>query len=95
MTMATSPRDVAEFMFQELQQMPKMARLRQHRLVRQVMSRFGDEYVYRNKNHNYAIAPSVLEVFRELTGDSIVWERSRQAWRHRRDSDPPDSRMVR
>ena len=41
------------------------------------------------------IIKEVLDEFQKLTPDDVVWSRSRQLWRKRRASDPPDTRMVR
>jgi hypothetical protein len=55
---------------------------------------FGEEYVYQNENHNWAIRKEILEEFRRLTPDGVVWSRSEQLWRKRREYDPPGKRMV-
>lgn len=56
---------------------------------------FGSTYVYRSKNHSWAIQKPILDEFRKLTGDDDAWSRSRQLWCLRRHTDPLDTRMVR
>jgi hypothetical protein len=88
--MAT-PKEIAEWMLVEYQ---KFDRLYQNRIANQIRSHFGQEWVYRNKNGNSAIVKSVLDEFRKLTPKDVVWSRSEQFWRKRREHDPP-GRMVR
>jgi hypothetical protein len=67
--------------------------LRQQSVARMIRTQWGDEYVYKNKNRHWAINPDILEEFRKLTEEQVVWSRSKQAWRKRRDGDGP-GRMV-
>lgn len=67
----------------------------QARAAFQIRREFGEEFVYRNNNRNWAIRKDILDIFRSLTPDDVVWSRSRQLWRRRRENDPPDIRMVR
>jgi len=90
-TLSASPVEIAEWMMEEFN---KRGRLVQTYAVWQIKKRFGEEHIYKNKNHNWAINQPILEAFRTLTPDNVVWSRSRQLWRTRRDSDPPDARMV-
>lgn len=50
---------------------------------------FGEACVYYNRNGNPAIVKAVLEQFRELTGDRVVWSKSGRYWRYRDSSDAP------
>jgi hypothetical protein len=77
-----------------LRQFEAIGWLRQSRVAVQILTKFGDKHVYRNKNRNYAINKDILVEFRKLTDENVVWSRSRQEWRKRRASDPP-GRMVR
>ncbi len=90
--MQTSPEEIAEWMLSEYS---KANRLVQRAAARQIRQLFGEEHVYKNKNRNWAINKPVLDKFREITGDDVVWSRSRQLWRQRRETDPHDTRMVR
>lgn len=67
--------------------------LRQQSAARMIRTQLGEEHVYKNKNRNWAINPDILEEFRKLTEGQVVWSRSKQAWRKRRDGDGP-GRMV-
>ena len=89
--MSASPVEIAEWMLEEFN---KRGRLVQNSAALQIWKRFGEEHVHKNKNHNWSINKPILEAFRTLTPDNVVWSRSRQLWRTRRDSDPTDTRMV-
>jgi len=65
---------------------------RNSRLVQSSAAR-GIRMTFRQRN--WGINKGILEAFRELTPDDVVWSRSSQTWRQRRESDPPDKRMVR
>ncbi len=86
-----SPADIAQWMLKEFEQ---SERLVQCLAAYQIRDMFGEEYVYQNENHNWAIKKEILEEFRNLTRDSVVWSRSEQLWRKRREYDPPGKRMV-
>jgi hypothetical protein len=51
--------------------------------VGEILNRFGETFAYYNDNGNPAIAKVVLEEFRNLTNDSVVWSRSTRLWRPR------------
>jgi hypothetical protein len=88
--MATA-KEIAEWI---LSQLPETAFLYQSRVSRGIRQQFGEEFTYRNKNGNWAIRKDILDEFRKLTPDDLVWSRSQQAWRRRRPNDPP-GRMIR
>lgn len=48
---------------------------------------FGPQFVYDNSNGNPAIEKSVLEAFKKVSGDDIVWSRGERCWRKRVPSD--------
>ncbi|HFH3922976.1 DUF6953 family protein [Pseudomonas aeruginosa] len=83
---------IAEWM---LQQFNQLQRLSQSTAARGIRVQFGEQHVYKNKQRNWAINKGILEAFKKLTPDGVVWSRSSQAWRARRPTDPQDSRMVR
>lgn len=87
----TTVKEIAAWM---KEQIPEKAYLRQNRVANMIFRDFGPEYIYKNKNGNRAIRKDILDEFRDITGDEIVWSRSQQAWRKRQDRDP-DGRMVR
>ncbi|WP_236209230.1 DUF6953 family protein [Pseudomonas tohonis] len=84
--------EIAEWM---LQQFNLLQRLSQSTAARNIRVHFGERHVYRNKQRNWAINKGILEAFKELTPEGVVWSRSTQTWRARRPTDPQDSRMVR
>jgi len=88
--MATA-KEIAEWMLIEYH---KFERLNQNRIANQIRTHFGPEWVFRNRNGNFGIVKSVLNEFRRLTPEDVVWSRSGQFWRKRREHDPP-GRMVR
>jgi len=79
-------RDVADWMIQELSRVDE---LYQEDAVAEIEHRFGLEFVYENPDGGASISRKVLRVFRELTGDDVVWERSAGLWRKREPSDRP------
>jgi hypothetical protein len=88
--MATAA-EIAQWMPEEYR---KHNRLDQSRAASHIRREFGEEWVYRNKQRNWAIHRDVLAEFRKLTPDDVVWSRSNQLWRQRREFDPPGKRMV-
>jgi len=62
--------------------------LTQKRAVGELRTRDADELIYRNRNGHPAISKGVLAAFRELTDDSVIWERGKRRWRRRSPSDP-------
>jgi hypothetical protein len=83
--MATA-QEVAAWMADE---MKRSGSLSQTRAARQIKEQFGDEFVYRNENRNWAIQPDVLEAFNELTKDTVVWIKKTRRWRTRKETDKP------
>jgi hypothetical protein len=63
--------------------------LTQKQAVRIILQDFDGVFLYKNKRHHWAIDRLVLSAFLKLTGDDVVWERGKQRWRRRRDSDKP------
>jgi hypothetical protein len=88
----TSTEEIAQWMLAEFN---RHGRLIQNTAARRIRALFGEVYVYRNKNHNWAIQKPILDEFRRLTGNDVVWSRSNQLWRLRRPTDPSGTRMVR
>ncbi|MDA8384489.1 MAG: hypothetical protein M0037_15810 [Betaproteobacteria bacterium] len=84
-----SANEIAAWMFSQL----GTSWLRQQSVARMIRTQWGEEHVYKNKNRHWAINPDILEEFRKLTEEQVVWSRSRQAWRERRNGDGP-GRMV-
>jgi hypothetical protein len=78
--------EVASWMATEVGNRP---RLYQRTAVREIKAKFGEEFVYRNKNGNLAIAKEVLDEFNTLTTDTVVWSIGSRYWRLRRAEDSP------
>ncbi len=53
----------------------------QSRIVREMMTKYGPEWSYKNHNGNPAIDKGVLKAFGELKDKFIIWDRSDQSWR--------------
>jgi hypothetical protein len=83
---------IANWMAQEIE---RKGYLDQSSAAYYIYRNFGEKFTYRNKNKNRAIKKEVLEIFTQLTEDTVVWSRSNFRWRKRKPSDPPDTRMVR
>lgn len=86
--MAENPtaEDVARWMLEEVD---AKGFLHQGRAVHEIEARFGDAFVHRNVLGNQRINRKVLETFRKLSEDSIVWDQSDKSWRSRRSGDQP------
>lgn len=85
--------ELADLMHKELQSRDG-GPLRQTIAVRLIREAGGEEFLYKNKQHNWGIAPAVLSAFNKITGDAVVWQRGSQQWRPRRPHDRP-GRMQR
>ncbi|EGT3627489.1 hypothetical protein FAP94_14025 [Morganella morganii] len=83
---------IAEWMLDEF---TKHQRLSQSTAARGIRLNYGDEHVYKNKQRNWGINKGILEAFKKLTPEGVVWSRSSQTWRARRSTDPVGTRMVR
>lgn len=70
---------VAAWMLEQVQGRP----LYQDEAVWTIEKQFGSQFTYNNNNGNLAIDEGVLEEFRTLSGDDIVWERGEKLWRMR------------
>jgi len=86
-----SSKDVAVFMLQQLKQYQV---LYQEAIVYEIASKFGDKFTYINRNGNLSIDKHVLQEFRKLTEDSVVWQMGERAWRLRHDYDPPGRQQL-
>ena len=69
------------------------APLSQTAAVRLIREAGGEEYLYKNKQHHWAIAPAVLAALRKITDENVVWSMSHQHWRPRRPTDKPGRRQ--
>lgn len=54
-----------------------------------IKKKFGGAFVYDNENGNPAIEKKVLDAFKKLSGDDIVWSRGDRCWRERGPTDKP------
>lgn len=80
-------KDVAEFMVSSI---APGGTLYQQGIAARIRQKFGEEFVYRNKQRNWGIVKEVLAEFNKLTngGDiDLVWVRSGQYWRRRKPTD--------
>ena len=91
MASSEEEKSVARWM---LEQYHQRLRLVQATAARGIRTTFGEHHVYKNRQRNWGINKSILDEFRKLTPDDVVWSRSTQTWRQRRETDPPDKRMV-
>jgi hypothetical protein len=89
--MATS-NEIAQWMLREYHQ--RGERLDQHWAANQIRLTFGEDHLYKNDNGNWAIKKGILDAFRKLTPEGVVWSRSDQQWRKRQHYDPAGKRMV-
>lgn len=87
----TTARDVAEWMLSQLEIKPNLYQETASRLIRQ---QFGDDFVYRNENGNWAISAKVLKQFRDLSAGAVVWERGDKSWRKLHPNEKYKGRQV-
>ena len=85
-------REVAEWMAEQVMNGPYLV---QRTAARTIRHQFGEEFVYRNDNRNWAISPEVLKEFDELTTDTVKWVRGRRVWRKAKPGDPPGREVAR
>lgn len=83
--------DVAAFMLEHLE---REHLLYQDKIVLLAREEFGDEFICVNENGNYAFKANVLNTFKKLTGDKVVWCRVSKYWRFRMSTDDPNSRFA-
>jgi hypothetical protein len=83
--------EIAQWMLEKLD---NVHYLYQEVVVYDIQRNFGQEYVYENENANLAISKKVLKEFRNLTKDTIVWEKGDKCWRKRMDYDTPGTRNA-
>jgi predicted proteasome-type protease len=84
-------RDVAQWMVEELN---RVSFLYQNEVVYEIQSKFGEKFTYINENGNLAISRSVLNEFKKLTKDIVVWDRRERLWRMREAYDDPNKRQA-
>lgn len=85
MTPETTAKEVAEWM---AEQFKGDYYLYQETVVYEIADKFGKQF-YDNENGNLAIRKDVLSAFRELTKDTVIWEREERRWRMREPGDDP------
>lgn len=79
-----SAKDVAEYMLSELE---LTTFLNQAEAAEWIEREFGPSFVYVNKNGNQAIDKHVLDEFRKLTKDDVIWDGYAYQWRYRQPGD--------
>ncbi len=84
--MATT-QDVAEWMAATLE---RDRELYQEDAVAEIENRFGAEFIYTNETGGESISRQVLKEFRELTENTVVWQRREKLWRKREPGDEPN-----
>jgi hypothetical protein len=78
--------EVANWMVNEVNTKPH---LYQEGAARTINNQFGEEFTYKNKNHNLAINKEVLDEFNKQTKETVVWIKSDRCWRLRKERDKP------
>lgn len=86
MSEEATAKDVAQWMREALSQWKF---LEQDTAAFEIEKRFGEHFTYYNDNGNVAIKKAVLDAFRKLTDENVVWVRSERLWRYREKGDEP------
>lgn len=76
----TDAREIAEWIMAQIVERGRN-RTYQRRLVPQIRELFGEEWLYKNHNNNWAIDRRVLKEFGPLKTRNVLWERGDQSWR--------------
>jgi hypothetical protein len=83
--MATAE-DVARWMLEEVK---STGTLEQEHAVFEIEHRFGEGFTYITDRGGNSINKNVLDAFRKLSGDDVVWARRSRYWRMRQAGDEP------
>lgn len=75
--MAFTAKDVAEWMYEEVQQ---AGVLHQDDAVTHIVDHFGEAFIYVNENGNKAIDKEVKKLFKKMHGGRAAWERDGFFW---------------
>jgi hypothetical protein len=86
MSPTTTSAQVAEWMLNELE---RQRCIYQDVVVHDIVQRFGEDCTYINKNGNRAIRKDILDAFRKISGNAVVWESGSRLWRKREQHDSP------
>ncbi|EJB8411304.1 hypothetical protein MW335_001502 [Acinetobacter baumannii] len=82
--MTQTNQSVAQWLYNEIME---KGYVYQGSAVYEISKKFGDTFVYTNKNGNLAISEKVLGEFKKLKNNisegSIEWDRSERAWRYK------------
>jgi hypothetical protein len=76
--------DVAKWM---VQQIHDKRFLYQEEVVHKISRKFGESFTHVKPNGNLAISRIVLRAFKQVSRNSVVWERGERMWRARTDHD--------
>jgi hypothetical protein len=57
--------------------------------VAEIGERFGQQFTDLNDRGNRVIGEPILEAFRDITGDTVIWDRGERCWRKREADDAP------
>ena len=64
-------------------------------VAREIRLMFGEVHMYQNRHGNWAVNKPILEAFKALTAEYVVWSRGFQLWRPRTAQDPTGTRVSR
>ncbi|WP_336502879.1 DUF6953 family protein [Microbacterium paraoxydans] len=76
----TTAEQIAEWMMARIVEGGRN-RTYQRRLVPQIRELFGEAWLYKNQNNNWAIDRRVLKAFGPLKTQNVLWDKGSQAWR--------------
>jgi hypothetical protein len=86
-----SAQGVADWMLKTFEQQDGV--LYQEEAAADIERLFGGDSTYLNDAGNLAISKDVLDAFRKLTKDAVVWEAGEKCWRRREQGDDPGRRQ--
>ena len=84
-------KEIAEWMVRKLEQEKS---LYQDVVVDEIASKFGHEFTYERDSGGLAIDKKVLNEFRSITKENVVWERGGKYWRFRESEDTKGKRQA-
>lgn len=78
-----------------LAQIERHGQLERRQASTHIRREFGEQFIHRVRKGSGAIREEILEEFRALAPDTVIWSFRDQTWRWRNAEDPLGTRIVR
>src|SRR6201995_1387321 len=90
-TAQSTPKDVAEWMLSTIQEQGELS---QNNAFYEIGKRFGSGFTTITNSGSPSISRSVLSKFKEIGGNTIIWECGDKKWRKREFYDAPGRKQY-